>query len=676
MTSLQEFPRGLLICKKQFRVTTFVFLQIAVTFPKMTEIPKIRRQIAVLRILVVTLFIALLALAIAFAVHTGNLQEEIENRPITYCQRGDNNIKLDPPDYLPPFHDLTDNEITNVKDYLYSDTDLNLVNASAIWCNLSYIYTIELYIPNKDLMLGYLDHGRAQPEREAKVILFRGDKPESYVEEYVVGPLPQPTYKKDQKTYPFRYRPITTPEHIGAIHRLKQEVHEKVGKLLEESYGGKLLDCKENCLEFKTISMMSPVVSGEPVSRKIWFWLAPDVEYFSLHPLDFSVLVDVTSKYVEQYTIQMIYYGEERFMSLHELMQAYKDGSVVKTKIPFPSKTEHKFSSSKRKVDSENFNDDLLPPPREFEPAGKRYSINGRHITYLQWDLDLRMSTISGPQLFNVKYQNERIVYELSLQEISVFYSGNGPGLRYADFIDSIALLGGEVRSLIPGSDCPVHSTYIPTSHVFEYSEEPVTIERAFCVFEHNTARPLRRHLERHGKNKFYGGMEDSVLTIRSIITIHNYDYIIDFSFHQNGAIHVSVLSTGYILTSYRYPAEDDYGFRLRDHMTGNIHHHMFNFKVDLDIKDRYNRFETLEIVPTAVDNSLWSANPNIKYHQTKFYRNHIHTEKEAAIKYNFSSPNYLTFYSNKHKSKYGVPRAYRLLNRGMSKQVRKWRNS
>ena len=60
------------------------------------------------------------------------------------------------------------------------------------------------------------------------------------------------------------------------------------------------------------------------------------------------------------------------------------------------------------------------------------------------------------------------------------------------------------------------------------------TTPRATCVFEQNSGLPLRRHLS-YAKDEggFFGGMADSALVVRFIITVSNYDYIIDFIFYQ-----------------------------------------------------------------------------------------------------------------------------------------------
>lgn len=633
------------------------------------EVTKNRRKIGVFRIVIVVLVALVVALVLALALVIKDLQNDIEEAKPVPCPVKSAMIDLETPEVIPPFYDLTEQEIAAVREYLYSQPDLNLVKASNIRCNNSYIYTMELNVPNKELTLGYLDKGKPQPEREAIVLIFRGDAPETYVEEYIVGPLPYPIYKKNHKTYPFRYRPLNTPETIGALNFVSEEVHQQVGDILEESYGGKMFDCGDKCIAFTFITPVSPATSKQPITRKMWFWLTPVVEFPTIHPYDFRVLVDLTSNHIEEYTINKILYGGSSFDNFEKLKEAYSYGSVRKTKIPFPENIKEMYSSMHRR--GTEFPKEPLMPPLEYEPSGKRYSIKGRHINYMLWDFDIRMSSMSGPQIFDIRFNKKRIAYELSLQEISVMYSGHDPSMRFADYVDSVALIGSRARALVAGADCPNHATFLSADHVMEYSEEPVRYDRAFCVFEHNTGIPLRRHLSATTPtNKFYEGMQDIVLTVRTIATVLNYDYIFDFTFHQNGAVEVKAMSTGFILTAYRFPPEDDYGFRLREHVTGNLHQHMFHFKADLDINGKANRFETLDIKPTDVDNSKWSTETNARYGQTKFIRNQVSTEKQAALKFDLNSPRYLTFYNKDFTSTQGVPRAYRLLVKGVSKQL------
>ena len=81
----------------------------------------------------------------------------------------------------------------------------------------------------------------------------------------------------------------------------------------------------------------------------------------------------------------------------------------------------------------------------QVEPDGKRYTINHRHVSYLHWEFDIRLSALTGPQIYDVRFQGDRIAYELGLSEISVYYSGDSPVQRVTDFVDSGVLIGRSV---------------------------------------------------------------------------------------------------------------------------------------------------------------------------------------------------------------------------------------
>ena len=85
----------------------------------------------------------------------------------------------------------------------------------------------------------------------------------------------------------------------------------------------------------------------------------------------------------------------------------------------------------------------------QVEPDGKRYTINHRHVSYLHWDFHIRLSSLTGPQIYDVRYQGDRIAYELGLSEIAVFYSGDSPVPQFTDFVDSGALIGRSYRRFV-----------------------------------------------------------------------------------------------------------------------------------------------------------------------------------------------------------------------------------
>ncbi|WAR00783.1 AMO-like protein [Mya arenaria] len=293
----------------------------------MSEVGKQRRIIGGFRIVVALLVVVIVALAIAFGVVVSRLHKQLSSVPGACPSSG--NIDLEPPSDLPPFHDLTREEIKAVRNFLYRQKDLNLVRPSEITVNSSYVFSFELHIPNKQVTTDYLDNGRARPDREARVVVFRGDLPDPTSEEYTVGPLPDPVYFKDKVTLPFRYRPLTGPEIVAAIVMLNAEVGGKMNDILMECYGGRIEDCSDNCLEFQMVTPMASGSTGEEFRRKMWFWLGPTVEYFPLHALDFLVRVDLTSSKTSDYYIDQIYHANQSFYSVDELVRSYDAGDFV-----------------------------------------------------------------------------------------------------------------------------------------------------------------------------------------------------------------------------------------------------------------------------------------------------------------------------------------------------------
>jgi diamine oxidase len=433
--------------------------------------------------------------------------------------------------------------------------------------------------------------------------------------------------------------------------------------MLEEMYGGRLLNCGKKCVTFQYVTPVASSLSGEK-RRKTWYWLSQNAEYSMLHQLDFSVLIDQDGP---KYTIEQVWFNGQLYNSLNDVLNFYNGNKGSLKKIKFPDVNKNLFSTMNQRGTPPI--DPPLRNPVQVSPDGKRYNIEDRHVNYMFWDFDFRMSAIKGPQLYDIRFKNERIAYELSLQEIAVFYSGHNPMQAFANYLDSVGLIGFQAKGLVPGVDCPNDATFIGTTFQVE-SDGPIKVLNAFCLFEYNMGIPLRRHLSySFSYGRFYEGMETTVLILRTIATLVNYDYIIDFMFYANGAIQVKVVSTGYILGTFYTADEKNYTFKLHDNLAANIHQHIFNFKADLDIKGTSNRFVTADIEIEDIENKF-SKKPNARLIQHKFTTNQKSTELEAVYKYNFETPKYLLVYNeeDRHINGYRNLKCYRIINKGMSK--------
>lgn len=608
-------------------------------------------------IAVVILAVACMGLFIGLLVALQR-DDKVENM---HCDKSEIFVEERDPDNPGIFNDLTMKEIDGLKKYLYEESGLDLVKPSASKRNASYVFVAELHLPNKSDVIAHLDRGADQPSREAKVIVIRGKEPNTEINELVVGPLPNPTYHKPlpgiNASLPYFYRPMTEEDYGSVTTSITDQVHEKLGDMIHTCYGAKLKDCDDQCIGFLYASSFSPASSGVN-ERQTWYWLTYGVEYYTLHPVDFSVLANIKQDGVH---IDVVWFQGKQYSSFDDFASMYKNGTISCVPQEFPVVNKNLFSTLNRRGDVPETGKQKRSPIF-VQPDGIRYLVNGRRVTYMEWSFDFRLSTSYGPQLYDIRFRNERIVYELALQEISVFYSGYSPQQRFSDYMDSAELIGPSAQGLVPGVDCPSHATFYDTTHVTETSEVPDVTKNVFCLFELNTGEPLRRHHSYwNSEGKFYEGLENIILVLRTIVTVVNYDYILDFRFYQNGVMEVKAMSTGYILANAFSELEKKYGFQLQDKIVANVHTHLFNFKVDLDIKGQLNRYETLNIEAETELNEF-SQKSGSTYSQAMLKRMLKETEKEAAYKFNFETPKYHLFYNNDEVDKYSNPMAYRYL--------------
>ena len=87
-----------------------------------------------------------------------------------------------------------------------------------------------------------------------------------------------------------------------------------------------------------------------------------------------------------------------------------------------------------------------LRGPDTYYPDGKRYETDGHHVKWQGWDIDFTVPSVTGMALYDVRFQNERIIYELSLQELSVRYSGgNSPWGQHTAYHDTFTQIGNAI---------------------------------------------------------------------------------------------------------------------------------------------------------------------------------------------------------------------------------------
>ncbi|XP_068091485.1 diamine oxidase [copper-containing]-like [Hyperolius riggenbachi] len=553
------------------------------------------------------------------------------------------------------FSDLTPEEMKSIHTFLVDQKNLNLVSSQNT-LNKNAIFMMDLNLPKKRNALNFLDRDGPKPAREAKVVILFRDQPNPNITEYVVGPLPHPYYyrpitPKGNRVIPFASRPVTAIEY-EKIYKKLVEITLEFNHILLEISGYSFYNCSTRCLTFSDIAPRG-LKSGE---RRSWIVLQRLTDGLFLHPIGFELLLNHHSLHPKDWTVEKVWYNGQYFDSVKELVRKFERNEV--TKFIVPELTENVLYSTftprgefKTKTD--------IHGPKICEPQGKRYKVLGNYVEYTGWNFAYRVHASSGLQIFDIQYNDERIAYEVSIQEAVAFYSGASPAAMQTKYIDSGWGMGTVHYELAKGIDCPEMATYVDLYSFYD-TNEPVHYKNALCIFELPMGMPLRRHFDstHDGGYKSYAGLESHALVVRTTSTVYNYDYIWDFLFYQNGVIEVKVSATGYIHATFFTPDGLRYGSRVYSHVLGMLHTHLVNYKVDLDIAGTENSFETLDLKYENISNP-WSPGDFII--QSRLDRVPRTSEKQAAFKFGSPTPRYLAFQNPSKKNKWGHEKSYRI---------------
>ena len=625
----------------------------------------------ILKILVVLLAVLSLALLIALIVVA---TRENKSEPLKNGGGGSQSGGFCPETYLTPsqeakrsaglYNDLSKEEIIAVRDYILSQSSLNVTPFDEAKINDNYIYLIELQQPSKAAALEFLDKNGDKPERTARVVIYSGGKANPDVREYLVKPARKPTSHRESTgpgkyPIPFNTRFADTKE-LAIMEKMIKNVTKHAFRLLNESYDGfTFWGCKDRCLTWG----LSAPSTFKANQRKQWTWMMRDMIGFYIQPVGFEVLLDTGGNDPTQWRVEKIYYNNKTYDTVEELMTAYDAGS----KMHFPAaKDKGVFSTYERRGDPQPKKP--LRNPRVYEPDGKRYSVSGHHVEYMGWSFDFRSRTSSGIQIFDIKFKGDRIVYELSVQEAEAFYSGWSPKQLFTNYLDAAWNMGSMTFELLRGVDCPDTATFFDVLH-FVGRGYPAKYKKAICLFEQDMGVPLRRHYDTNFKGgyNFYGGMPGSALILRTAATTYNYDYVMDYIFYPNGVLEVRCSASGYPQATFYTVDEEPYSNQVHYQLAGSMHDHIFNYKVDIDILGTENSYETYQVGLQNFTNP-WFPND---YHVQKIIHRKLHTtEDDAVYHYNFNTPTLMNFINKNEKNKFGVHRGYRLHIRDMIKQM------
>lgn len=226
------------------------------------------------------------------------------------------------------------------------------------------------------------------------------------------------------------------------------------------------------------------------------------------------------------------------------------------------------------------------------QPNGTSYTISGHEITWQKWHFRYTMHPREGLVLQQVGYEDgERvrpILYRAGLSEMAVPYGDPDGNWRWRSAFDVGEYGMGRLASSIEkDTDAPPNAQLIDATFADDEGK-PTTLKQAVGIYERDGGM-LWKHFESYsGTNESRRARE---LVVFFIATIGNYDYAVNWIFHQDGVLEVDAALTGIMLPKGvdAKTAGPGVGHLVAPNVVAPHHQHFFNFRLDFDVDGQGN---------------------------------------------------------------------------------------
>ncbi|KAI2624880.1 amine oxidase catalytic domain-containing protein [Hypoxylon sp. NC1633] len=544
---------------------------------------------------------------------------------------------------------------------------LNLTHPDVAVLNDNYVWYIDTVPVNKSVMLPYLDGSGPKPYSWARAIIFEGGKPEPVSQEYMIGPLPvscRTTIQKLDYLYnggmggsiPFNGRNFDQ-KRVEASEPLMVSIMSNITDITSALLGAVFYGYEDSRSTLTATTTTPTSFDGSSAYQLIMFRIPGTTSY--LRPLDFFVMLDTSGTDASHYKLKGIVTNTRFFPTVAELRTAFEAGELVEEYYQ-PSDDDWALVKYNAEMGVRELEEKFAP--QNLEVGGKRYKLDPeqKYVEYMGWSFYVAHTRTLGVMLFDIRFKGERILYELSMQEATAQYGGFQPKSAATLYHDTQFSLGADLFPLVEGFDCPFGSTFWNVT--FHTLNATTTNPNAICIFESDAGFPLSRHRAGGGSNDYgfnnLGVVKASLLTLRSIATVGNYDYLFDYAFHLDGSLEITVRASGYLQSSFFYKDQGAWGPRIQEATQGSLHDHVLTWKADFDILDTENSLQVTELKTVNTTQPWFPELGTFEQIQLETYN--VETERELHW-----ADNGQIMYTVNHASatnKWGSSRGYRIV--------------
>jgi len=243
-----------------------------------------------------------------------------------------------------------------------------------------------------------------------------------------------------------------------------------------------------------------------------------------------------------------------------------------------------------------------IKPLEITQPEGPSFKLSGREMEWQNWKFHIGFNYREGIVLNNITYNDKGnirdIFYRLSLVEMVVPYGNpDHPHQRKHAFDLGEYGAGYMTNSLKLGCDCKGFIRYLDAE--FPTQDGQVRyIKNAICIHEEDNGL-LFKHTDFRDDSTIVTRARKLIL--QQIFTAANYEYAVQWIFHQDGTIQPEIKLTGILNTYSINPGEDTngWGTEVYPGVNAHNHQHLFCMRIDANVDGPKNTVFMVDAMPS-----------------------------------------------------------------------------
>ncbi|MEH2143044.1 primary-amine oxidase [Nostoc sp.] len=241
------------------------------------------------------------------------------------------------------------------------------------------------------------------------------------------------------------------------------------------------------------------------------------------------------------------------------------------------------------------------------QPNGASFQIKGNEISWQGWKFRYLMHPRNGLMLYQVTHKDGEnirpVLYRASLSEMVVPYGDPEPTWSFRNAFDvgeyNLGLLANTMEL---SKEIPENGFLLDAVFANEQGE-PYKMPGVIGIYERDNGM-LWKHYEYNTQRNDVRRSRELVMTMTA--AIDNYDYSINWIFHQDGTLEVQNELTGVVLAqgtaSEKQSEGNSDGRLIAKNIFGVNHQHFFNYRLDFDVDGQANSVMEMNVKALPMD--------------------------------------------------------------------------